>query len=287
MVRDYTYGAHAAGSFVASCAQAAGAIAIFCAIASVASAADLPMNAKPSQMVVPVAPSWAGWYVGLNAGGVWGSTNPAVTVSPGGGYAPISGGSAIVESTESNRINNSGGLVGGQIGYLWQSGSLIGGLEAAFDWVPAYGSPAKMGGYTESGSIGETFTFNNSVSINWLFTFLGRVGVDMGGWYPYLTGGLAVAELNFSSFFDDSYFNSGRGSVSIRQVRAGPAVGGGAEWRLNSRWSLRGEYLYMEFRGLNGTMSVAQSDAPAKITSLNYNVKFKENVGRIAISYKF
>ena len=39
-------------------------------IASVASAADLPVKATP-MVVAPVAPSWTGWYIGVNGGGVW------------------------------------------------------------------------------------------------------------------------------------------------------------------------------------------------------------------------
>jgi outer membrane immunogenic protein len=258
--------------------------AIALAVSGTAYAADMPVKAL---LVAPISASWTGWYVGINGGGVWGTADTSVSFSPGGGnnYAPISGGSAIVVATGSNRINNSGGLVGGQFGYLWQNGRFVGGLEAAFDWMNARGSSVNTAGYTQGGSIGQTFTFSDRVSTNWLFTFLARAGFDMGGWYPYVTGGLAVADLKFNGTFVDSFFDPGKGLVSINQARAGFAVGGGAEWRFNSHWSMRGEYLYMVFDGISGTLPVAQSLFPGNIANLNHSVKFTENIARAALSY--
>jgi outer membrane immunogenic protein len=253
-----------------------------------ASAADMAVKA-PVYKAPAAAPasSWTGWYIGVNGGGVWGKSDPKVSVVPGGQYAPISGGPDVVAATGSNSFNNSGGLAGGQVGYLWQSAWFVGGIEAAFDWMNAKGSSVNTAGYTQAGSIGRTFTFNNSASTNWLFTLLARAGYDMGGWYPYITGGLAVADLKYSSSFVDSFANPAVGSVSLGQTHTGWAVGGGAEWRLNNHWSLRGEYLYMDIGSLGGTMPVAQSNFPTLITNLNHGVQFRENLVRAAFSYRF
>jgi outer membrane immunogenic protein len=40
--------------------------------AQVASAADMPVKARP-MTPVPVAFSWTGCYIGVNAGGLWGT----------------------------------------------------------------------------------------------------------------------------------------------------------------------------------------------------------------------
>ena len=39
-----------------------------------AHAADLPVKAPP---IVAPAPSWTGWYIGVNGGGAWGTVNPS------------------------------------------------------------------------------------------------------------------------------------------------------------------------------------------------------------------
>src|SRR6476469_718642 len=49
-----------------------------------ASAADLPTKAPPYIAPVAVAPNWSGYYVGLNAGGVWSDTNMDWRLNPVG-----------------------------------------------------------------------------------------------------------------------------------------------------------------------------------------------------------
>jgi outer membrane immunogenic protein len=57
----------------------------------------------------------------------------------------------------------------------------------------------------------------------------------MNGWMPYVTGGLAVAEVEA-----DNGFSSGSDTV------AGWTVGGGLEVKLDRNWSVKGEYLYVD-----------------------------------------
>jgi outer membrane immunogenic protein len=81
--------------------------------AGAANAADLAVKAPPN--VAPVyLPDWAGFYIGINAGG--GFANEKFDLFQG----------------TWNR-SPSGGLVGGHAGYNWQSGWLVGGLEVDFD----------------------------------------------------------------------------------------------------------------------------------------------------------
>jgi outer membrane immunogenic protein len=51
---------------------------------SSASAADLPTKAPPYIAPVAVPPNWSGFYVGLNAGGVWSDTNMDWRLNPVG-----------------------------------------------------------------------------------------------------------------------------------------------------------------------------------------------------------
>src|SRR4051812_4789479 len=79
------------------------------AAAGGAQAADLPLKAAPI-----AAANWTGWYVGGHVGGAWtrsGITNEA--------FVPKG---AVVDSSVF--------IGGGQIGYNWQRGNAVFGVEA-------------------------------------------------------------------------------------------------------------------------------------------------------------
>ena len=156
-----------------------------------ASAADLPRKA-PAPVAVPAAPTWTGWYVGINGGGVWGNTDPSLVVSPNGYFIP--GNDLAVSSVGSQSFNHTGGLFGGHVGYLQQWGSIVGGLELGIDWTGLDSSHTGGALYPIQGcgqAAGCAFSITTNVKSDWLLTFLGRLGVNMGAWFPYVTGGLA------------------------------------------------------------------------------------------------
>ena len=81
--------------------------------------------------------------------------------------------------------------------------------------------------------------------------------------------------------------------MSLNQTKAGFALGGGVEWRVAQHWLLRGEYLYMSFDNVSGngqiacTPGVGNCAAGGNSTTFAYNVKFKENVARLALGYQW
>ena len=101
-------------------------------------AADMPLKAPPA---APAAPTWTGWYIGLNGGGGWGSVKPnASDVRPDSFFAGAN--VPAVVAGASRGFHTSGGLAGGQVGYLYQPapGQAIVGLDVAFDWSGLKGS---------------------------------------------------------------------------------------------------------------------------------------------------
>lgn len=136
------------------------------------------------------------------------------------------------------------------------------------------------------------FTWNLQGKSDFLMTFLGRVGYNMGAWYPYVTGGLAVAHLKYTANFVDTFYPTNN-TFSFNEYKPGWALGGGAEWRFAQHWLVRGEYLYMSFDSVGGTGTIACTPGVGNCSPIgntvnfNFHAKFRENLGRVAVSYQF
>jgi len=197
-----------------------------------ASAADLPrhMPAK-APVYVPPAWSWIGPYVGINGGYGWGSSDFS---------APTSSGS----------FNVDGGLIGGTVGYNWQTGPVVYGLEGDIDW-------SDMGGNTTCGGVA------CSVKNEYLATVRGRLGYSFGNFLPYATGGLAVGNIKTNI--------AGVGSAD--DTNAGWTAGAGVEYHITGPWTAKVEYLHVDL-GRGG--SVGGTDA-----------SFTSDIVRAGINYHF
>src|SRR5262249_17742057 len=80
-----------------------------------AAAADLPRRYEPPiapVYVPPIAYNWTGFYLGINGGGGWGHSN----------------------WDSAGNFSLTGGLIGGTVGYNWQQGPLVLGVEGDIDW---------------------------------------------------------------------------------------------------------------------------------------------------------
>src|ERR1700761_1884959 len=92
---------------------------------STAMAADLgPMLTKAPP---PVAASWTGGYVGLNAGYAWGNVDGTSVASTS--FTPA--------DVHVPSLAPKGFVGGGQIGYNWQTGLLVLGAEVDFSGIDA------------------------------------------------------------------------------------------------------------------------------------------------------
>ena len=252
-----------------------------------AHAADMPMKAAP----IAPAPSWTGWYIGINGGGVWGTTDTSASDDRATDLFFNPANISAVEAGATQSFRNSGGTAGGQIGYLYQMGPAILGAEVGFNWMGVKGSTSTSGIYPANAPNG--FTWNLEGKTDYLFTALARAGYNMGAWYPYLTGGVAVTTIKYNVNFAENFYPTNN-SFSFNQTRAAFAFGGGAEWRIAQHWLLRGEYLYMNFGSVSGTGVIACTPGVGLCaggggnrTTFNFSASLKESVGRLALSYQW
>jgi outer membrane immunogenic protein len=249
-----------------------GVAALFTLVASFsARAADIAPVSTTAP--APGGYSWTGFYLGLNAGGTWGSSAITTTLNP----TPIPANNAAVAAADSPTINSSGITGGIGAGYNWQIGSVVLGVEADFDYLGLKGSQ-NAGGTFSVGNPG-AFATSNSIQTDWLFTARPRLGVMFDRWLVYGTGGLAVSNPQFNSVKTDT-FNQNE-AASFSAIRAGWTVGGGGEYALGNGWSLKVECLYADF----GSVPVSALEG-SRIT-FTHNVPLTANIVRGGINFKF
>lgn len=178
--------------------------------------------------------NWSGFYIGAM-----------------GGYA----------SENSSGIGSlSGGFAGGTIGYNWQTGPVVFGLEADAAWA----------------DVGATITAPGLASVSDrirdMGTVRGRIGYAFDSVLLYGTGGYAWADNRISA--------TALGvSISDSQVHSGWTAGAGVEVMFAPRWSVKAEYLYRSFQGQTYFANVV----PPGVTTGTLNL----NSVQVGVNYHF
>ncbi|MGY3490106.1 outer membrane immunogenic protein [Bradyrhizobium sp. USDA 4011] len=221
--------------------------------ATAASAADLaarPYTKAPPPMVAAVY-DWTGFYIGINGG--WGQSHDNRSVDGIGG----------VGSYDAN-----GGTVGGQVGYRWQTGGWVFGLEAQGNWADFSGSTGNLlvpGGVVRS----KTDAFG-------LFT--GQIGYAWNNVLLYAKGGAAVTDRNYEFLAPGGALASSTGY----DTRWSPTVGVGLEFAFSQGWSLGVEYNHI-FEDTHGATFV--TPAGVGVTGFHTGGDTDMVLGRL--NYKF
>ena len=237
-----------------------------------ANAADLPMKAPA--IVPPPIPvyNWTGFYMGINAGYGWAEIDDAVTPLPQPGF----GFPGFSVSSEPD------GFIGGvQIGYNWQTGSFVWGLEADFQGstldetsVLRLGAPAPIGSNSRV-----------TTELDWFGTIRGRLGVTfMPELLAYVTGGFAYGDVTVSSrttFTPAPPFTYvGSGS----STETGWTVGGGLEYGFGN-WSAKIEYLYVSLSAPSHVALPLAANPPFRIRHSVGDLDL--NIVRVGLNYRF
>ena len=266
-------------TLVAVAAMAAG-------LGNPASAADLPMKA-PAFAPAPALMNWTGWYVGANAGYSWGHTTMDYAQDPGlvFGVPPFTAGGAL-----STSVDPASFIGGGQLGFNYQAGIWVFGLETDFAWRDRTDTATiQLNPVVPGVSGGDTLFLSDEQK--WVGTVRGRLGVSpttMSNWLFYVTGGLAYGNFEHSV---TQFCNVACGQTRIFSdsvTKAGWTLGGGVEVALNRNWSLGAEYLYMDF-GTDTVSAPAAGVFGPTTTFPNTTVSFhdKSQVARLKLNYRF
>jgi outer membrane immunogenic protein len=256
------------------------AAAALVSLATSAFAADMSMPVKAPIYKAPPPCTWCGWYVGLNAG--WTGTDAGA-----GGLGSVLAVGAIPASV-GNRT--SGFIGGGQIGYNWQTGNWVAGLEADFDGVSAKATTTVIfpGGL---GFVPLTTTYTHQ--LDWLSTVRGRLGALVApNLLLYVTGGLAVGEVKTGSAFlcptcAPASATEATTNLTSSSTRAGGTVGAGFEWMIAPHWSVKAEYLYATLGNTSNTITYNYGAGNAIASTLTSTVHNNYNIARAGLNWHF
>jgi outer membrane immunogenic protein len=233
---------------------------------SPASAADLParMYIKAPPMDPPVY-NWTGFYIGLNGGSA--PSHECFTITNDNGRA--------VTPRSEGCHNATGAVVGGQIGYRWQSTNWVLGVEAQGDSTNLKGS---------SSSLVAIIPFINQTKVDAIGLFTGQVGYVWNNVLVYVKGGAAVTHNNYSSFFPvgNNFAAAGVPFNLASDTRWGGAAGGGLEIGFAPNWSVAFEYDHL-FMGNPNVTFPATSIAVGRSDNIRQGV----DMGTVRVNYRF
>jgi outer membrane immunogenic protein len=259
---------------------------LFMGTLSVAGAADMPVKAAP--IAPPSAYSWTGFYIGATAGGAWGNFDPQTSTvfSPTGYFATTSVTAVTAAGTQSIKP---GGFTGGfEAGYNWQSSNIVYGLEGDIESFRLKGS-SNSGPVVYPCCAPTSFIVSSNASTNWLATARGRVGVANNNWLFFATGGAAFTHLSGNFAFSDTFATAAE-SGSVSSTRAGWTAGGGVEAGLWGNWSIKAEYLYVDFGRISANSTNLTAFTPVVAFPTNvftHSVDLKANIARLGLNYRF
>jgi outer membrane immunogenic protein len=198
-----------------------------------AGAADLAARTYTKAPPMAVLPTWTGFYIGAM-----------------GGYA-----------SQDDDFGMKGGFAGGTLGYNWQMGGLVLGIEADAAWADISSSVGVPG----------FVTFDSKIQD--LGTVRGRVGYAVNQVLFYGTAGFAWADNKASVNV------AGVGGLSDSQVHTGWTAGAGIEYMFAPHWSLKGEYLYRDLGSENYFSSIVAGGVNSG--------SLKLHSGQVGVNYHF
>jgi outer membrane immunogenic protein len=233
-------------------------------VATPALSADLaarPYAKAPPPMVAAIY-DWSGFYIGFNGGGGW--SHKCWDINNNLGVA-------VIPAVREGCSNASGGLVGGQIGYRWQSANWVFGIEGQGDWANLTGS------FPSAFAAGVT----NRTKIDALGLITGQVGYAWNNVLWYVKGGAAVT----GDKYNGAVTATGLVFDQARETRWGGVIGTGFEVGFAPNWSVGLEYdhLFMGSRNVTFTSVVAPVGALSRIDNIRQDV----DMATVRVNYRW
>lgn len=234
--------------------------------AAPATAADLPASYPVKAPAMVAVYNWTGFYIGAHAGYGWANNSACATVV---------GNAFVVGTACATGGDMDGFLGGGQVGFNYQMGQFVVGVEVDLT--------ATDQGYTVTGACGVGCTATFSQNIDWFGTARVRAGLAADRWLFYVTGGLAWQD--FGSSLTTTVAGIGTFGASGGETDWGWTIGAGVEFAAWGNFTIGLEYLYIDTdTGNSGTIAIPAAVGGGTVT---LNDRVENNVVRAKLNYRF
>jgi outer membrane immunogenic protein len=191
--------------------------------------ADLPIYSKAPAVAAPVY-DWTGVYFGVFGGGGYGNHNINNALGNTG------------NADFTANYSSTGGVAGGELGYNWQSGIYVVGLEGDLFWSGIRGNDSSA---IAAGAF--PLTSVDADNLRWGGTVRVRGGFTIDRWLMFFTGGYAFGDIDHTN-------TDPVGGVDRFTVHAnGLTAGAGFAYALTNNVIGKFEYRYYNFNGYNRT----------------------------------
>jgi outer membrane immunogenic protein len=220
--------------------------------------ADLPMYSKAPTISAPVY-DWTGVYFGVFGGGGYGNHNINNALGNTG------------NADFTANYSSTGGVAGGEVGYNWQTGIYVVGIEGDLFWSGIKGNDASA---IASGVY--PLTSVDADNLRWGGTIRARGGFTIDRWLMFFTGGYAFGDIDHSN--TDPVLGVDRFTVHANGLTAGA----GFAYALTNNVIGKFEYRYYNFNGYNrpGTPLTPNGQLP-------YTTDSTYSVVTIGLDFKF
>ncbi|UZE50041.1 outer membrane protein [Rhodopseudomonas sp. P2A-2r] len=211
----------------------------------------------------PAPANWSGSYVGGNFGSGYGRNRSSYAV---GAY------------NEQFDLVPQGFLGGGQVGYNWQSGAWVAGVEADFQGSTQKDDKACLTLCTTALSIAL------DQKLSWLGRARGRLGYTVGSTLFYATGGFAYGEVKTDVVAQAT--TGGTAAFTFKNSRGGWTAGGGIERPMQffgwaaPNWTSKTEYLYVDLGRSTGSFTALGA-------THTFSTSVTEHIFRTGLNYHF
>jgi len=212
---------------------------------------------------VPVV-NWTGFYVGGNFGYGW--TN-------------VESSANSVLGSAASSFKMKGVIAGGQLGMNVQfSGPWLIGIESDFQksWQKLNG-PGNTAVLNRSVGVGG-LAINETDDMDWFGTTRFRMGVAQDRVLFYGTAGVAYASIRTRAS------SAGISIINGTPVKIGWAAGGGIEAMLTRNWTVKAEYLYLDFGGYTDPY-IYTGTVPG--TPVDLHQRITDQIVRFGVNYYF
>jgi outer membrane immunogenic protein len=261
-------------------------LTIFSALVALAHAGTEQYSGKEMKQVAPLppaCPTWTGFYAGAFGGYTFAPTDTNLNL--GGGWLNGSGSDPFdknfIEPASPRDLDTHGAELGGLLGYNYQFNKWVVGVEGAGGYL--WQRDSDNTGIFTVPATDNTYSIASSFKTHYLVTVGPRIGYAFCKWLPYITGGLAIGDIDFEQgITEHNLFFHERGSVTDTQV--GWMIGGGLEYAFTDHWHARLHYQYVDL-GCTDFNSIGTAPFMAYIG--NHEACLREHNVTAAIIFKF